>query len=115
MTDEATTEMARYIWKIIQMSGAIVMSWGIDPNSLRQIPNGLKFHVQGLKLKGYVEIVYDEGSDYFNVSFVKDENPTERTTIEDVAFDELTKIIDGQVEYTGTDYNERVIREITKL
>lgn len=87
----------------------------IDPNSLRQIPNGLKFHVQGLKLKGYVEIVYDEGSDYFNVSFVKDENPTERTTIEDVAFDELTKIIDGQVEYTGTDYNVRVIREITKL
>lgn len=115
MTDEATAEMARYIWKIIQMSGAIAMSWGIDPNSLRQIPNGLKFHVQGLKLKGYVEIVYDEGSDYFNVSFVSDENPTERTTIEDVAFDELTKIIDGQVEYTGTDYNERVIREITKL
>ncbi len=115
MTEDATTEMAKYIWKIILSSGAIAMSWGIDPDSLRQIPNGLKFHVQGLKLKGYVEIVYDEGSDYFNVSFVKDENPTEKETVEDVAFDELTHIIDSHVEYTGEDYNERVERELTKL
>jgi len=115
MTDEATTEMAGYIWKIILSSGAIAMSWGIDPDSLRQIPNGLKFHVQGLKLKGYVEIVYDEGSDYFNVSFVKYENPTEKETVEDVAFDELTNVIDSHVEYTGEDYNERVERELTKL
>ncbi len=111
MTENATTEMAKYIWKIILSSGAIAMSWGIDPNSLRQIPNGLRFHVQGLKLKGYVEIVYDEGSDYFNVSFVKDENPTERTTIEDIAFDELTDVIDRHVEYTGADYKERLMEE----
>ncbi len=115
MTEDATTEMAKYIWKIILSSGAIAMSWGIDPDSLRQIPNGLKFHVQGLKLKGYVEIVYDEGSDYFNVSFVKDENPTEKETAEDVAFDELSNVIDRHVEYTGEDYNERVERELTKL
>ncbi len=114
MTEDATTEMAKYIWKIILSSGAIAMSWGIDPDSLRQIPNGLIFHVQGLKLKGYVEIVYDEGSDYFNVSFVKDENPTEKETVEDVAFDELTNVIDRRVEYTGEDYNERVERELTK-
>ncbi len=115
MTENATTEMARYIWKIILSSGAIAMSWGIDPDSLRQIPNGLKFHVQGMKMKGFVEIVYDEGSDYFNVGFVKDENPTEKETVEDVAFDELTHIIDRHVEYTGEDYNERVERELTKL
>lgn len=115
MTEEATTEMAKYIWKIILNSGAIAMSWGIEPGSLRQIPNGLKFHVQGLKLKGNVEIVYDEGSDYFNVSFVRDENITERTTIEDVAFDELANVIDRNVEYTGADYEARVKRELTKL
>lgn len=115
MTENATTEMAKYIWKIILSSGAIAMSWGIDPDSLRQIPNGLKFHVQGLMLQGYVEIVYDEGSDYFNVSFVKDENPTEKETVEDVAFDELTNVIDSHVENTGEDYNERVVRELTKL
>lgn len=111
MTEEATTEMARYIWKIILNSGAIAMSWGIDPNTLRQIPNGLKFHVQGLKLKGYVEIVYDEGSDYFNVSFVRDGNPTENETVEDVAFDELANVIDRHVEYTGADYKNRLMEE----
>ncbi len=115
MTENATTEMSRYIWKIILSSGAIAMSWGIDPDSLRQIPNGLTFHVQGMKLKGFVEIVYDEGNDYFNVSFVKDENPTEKETVEDVAFDELTNVIDLRVEYTGEDYNDRVGRELIKL
>ncbi len=115
MTENATTEMARYIWEIILSSGAIAMSWGIDPDSLRQIPNGLKFHVQGMKLKGFVEIIYDEGSDYFNVSFVKDEIPTEKETVEDVAFDELANVIDRRVEYTGEDYNDRVGRELIKL
>lgn len=111
MTDEATTEMGRYIWKIILTGGPVSMSWGIDLTSIRQIKNGISFHVQGLKLKGTVEIVYDEGSDYFNVSFVNDENPTERETVEDVAFDELVRIIDERVEYTGSDYMERIKRE----
>lgn len=111
MTDKATTEMGRYIWKIILKGGPVSMSWGIDLTSIRQIENGISFHVQGLKLKGTVEIVYDEGSDYFNVSFVNDENPTERETVEDVAFDELVRIIDERVEYTGSDYMERIKRE----
>ena len=111
MTQEATLEMARYIWKIVCMGGAVSMSWGIDPSSLKQIENGVSFHVQGLKLKGIVEIVYNEASDYFNVSFVKDDNPTERETLEDVAFDELVHVIDERVEYTGADYMERIKRE----
>lgn len=111
MTERATTEMARYIWKILQTGGAVTMSWGIDPDSLKIIDNGISFHVQGLKHRGLVEIVYDEESDYFNVSFVKDENPTERETLEDVAFDELVHVIDERVEYTGSDYTERVKRE----
>lgn len=112
MTQEATLEMARYIWKVICMGGAISMSWGIDPSSLKQIKNGVSFHVQGLKLKGTVEIAYDEGSDYFNVSFVKDENPTERETIESVAFDELVRVIDEKVEYTGTYYTKQIRKEL---
>lgn len=31
MTEQATAEMARYIWKILQTGGAVTMSWGIDP------------------------------------------------------------------------------------
>lgn len=111
MTQAAILEMARYIWKIVCMGGAVSMSWGIDPSSLKMIENGVRFHVQGLKLRGFVEIVYNEGSDYFNVSFVKDENPTERETIEDVAFDELVRVIDERVEYTGSDYTDRIKRE----
>lgn len=112
MTQEATLEMARYIWKIVCMGGAVSMSWGIDPSSLKQIENGVSFHVQGLKHRGLVEIIYDEGSDYFNVSFVKDENPTERETVEDVAFDELVRVIDEKVEYTGTYYTEQIRKEL---
>lgn len=115
MTPEATTEMARYIWKIIQLGGAVTMSWGIDPSTLRQIDNGLSFHVQGLKLKGTVSIIYDESADYFNVSFVRDDNPTEHETVEDVSFDELVRVIDEKVEYTGSDYKKRIMREISKL
>ena len=111
MTESATTELGRYIWKIVCMGGAVSMSWGIDHSSLKQIENGVCFHVQGLKMKGTVEIVYDEGADYFNVSFVKDENPTERETLNNIAFDELVRVIDERVEYTGSDYRERIKRE----
>lgn len=111
MTQEATLEMAKYIWKIICMGGAVSMSWGIDTDSLKIIENGISFHVQGLKLRGLVEIIYDEAADYFKVSFVKDENPTERETLEDVAFDELVRVIDERVEYTGADYMKRIKRE----
>lgn len=48
MTQEATLEMAKYIWKIICMGGAVSMSWGIDTDSLKIIENGISFHVQGL-------------------------------------------------------------------
>lgn len=111
MTQEATTEMGRYIWKILLMGGSKTMSWGIDPSTLKTIENGIKFHVQGFKHKGTVEISYDEGSDYFIVAFVKDEDATDRTIVEDVAFDELVDVIDRHVEYTGKDYKERVRQE----
>lgn len=111
MTERATTEMGRYIWRIILSGGPVTMSWGIDFRTIRQIENGLSFHVQGLKFKGTVEIIYDEGSDYFNVVFVKEGNPTERETLEGIAFDELVRIIDERVEYTGSDYMERIKRE----
>lgn len=104
--------MSRYIWHILTLTPYIPMSWGIDPSSLKQIKNGVSFHVQGLKLKGTVEIVYNEASDYFNVSFVKDENPTERETVEDVAFDELIRVIDEKVEYTGASYTEQIRKEL---
>ena len=111
MTERVTTEMGRYIWKILLGNAPVSMCWGIDMTSIRQVDNGISLHVQGLKLKGTVEIVYDEASDYFNVSFVKDGDATEKETMKGIAFDELVRIIDERVEYTGADYMERIKRE----
>ena len=111
MTDQATTEMGRYIWKILLSGGPIAMSWGIDSSTLKQIENGISFHVQGLKHKGTIEIVYDEGSDYFIVNLVSDDNPDKKETLEDIAFDELVRVIDEKVEYTGSDYMEQIRKE----
>lgn len=111
MTPEATEEMGRYIWKIILSGGPISMSWGIDTRTLRLIDNGISFHVQGLKFTGIIEIIYDEGADYFNLNLVADDNTTKPEKLEDIAFDELVRIIDERVEYTGADYMERIKRE----
>lgn len=111
MTPEATEEMGRYIWKIILAGGPVSMSWGIDTRTLRLIENGISFHVQGLKFTGIIEIVYDEGSDYFNINLVADEDTTKHETLQGIAFDELVRVIDEMVEYTGADYIERIKRE----
>lgn len=111
MSEQAITEMGRYIWKILMYGGSTTMSWGIDPRTFRTTDNGVQFHVQGFKHTGIVEITYDEGSDYFIVAFIKDDNPTERETVENVAFDELVDIIDRHVEYTGADYENRIATE----
>lgn len=111
MTEQATEEMGRYIWKILLSGGPITMSWGIDTNTLKKIDNGISFHVQGLKHKGTIEIIYDDGTNYFIVNLVRDDNPENKETLESIAFDELVRVIDEKVEYTGSDYTERIREE----
>ena len=115
MTEEQRYKLSKYIWEIIIHGGPVSMSWGIDTRTLRQILNGISFHVQGLKLKGTVEIVYDEGTDYFDVSFVEDENPTQKETVENISLDKLVDVIDSRVEYTGEDYSDRIRKEFQSL
>ena len=115
MTEEQQYKLSKYIWEIIIYGGPVSMSWGIDTRTLRQIDNGISFHVQSLKLKGTVEIVYDEGTDYFDVSFVKDENPTQKETVENISLDKLVDVIDRRVEYTGEDYTDRIRKELQSL
>lgn len=79
-------EMAQYIMSILKTKLMVVWSWGF--NSPMVIPNGLRFKVQGFKFCGVVEVVYNEGRDLFEVSFIKR----------------------GKVEKTS-DYKERVERE----
>ena len=84
----------------------VVWSWGF--NSPMAVKNGLRFKVQGFKFRGTVEVRYNEGSDLFDVSFIKAGKVIK--TIDGVFFDMLVETIDNYVEKTS-DYEERVKAE----
>ena len=96
-------EMAKYIMQILRSQLMIMWSWGF--NSPIAIENGLRFKVQGFKFKGFVEVVYNEGWDLFDVSFIKAGKVVK--TIEGVYIDTLVSVIDNYVEKTP-DYEQRV-------
>ena len=87
-------EMARYIWSILKTQLTIIMSWGIDPDSIRVVNMGIQFHVQGFKHMGYVKVVLNEGKDLFEVSLLSDNG-------------ECVKFLDEAVEKTE-DYEKRI-------
>lgn len=99
-------EMAKYIMQILRSQLMVMWSWGF--NSPIAIENGLRFKVQGLKFKGFVEVVYNEGWDLFDVSFIKAGKVVK--TIDGVFFDMLVETIDNYVEKTS-DYEKRVKEE----
>ena len=99
-------EMAKYIMQILRSQLMIMWSWGF--NSPIAIENGLRFKVQGFNFKGFVEVVYNEGWDLFDVSFIKAGKVVK--TIEGVYIDTLVETIDHYVEKTA-DYEERVRAE----
>ena len=95
---ENRPSMARYIWRVFQHS-VIPLSWGICFASVRTLENGTEFHVHGYKMRGYVKVEYDEGSDTFTVTLTPDDTLKNRITIENVYFDNLIPVIDENVEY----------------
>ena len=98
--------MAEYIMKILRSQLMVVFSWGF--NNPIAITNGLRFKVEGFKLKGTVEVVYNEGSDLFDVRLIKNGKVVE--LVEGVYFDSLVDVIDYRVEKVD-DYKERVAAE----
>lgn len=96
-------DMAKYIMQILKSRIVIVCSWGF--NSPVKIENGLQFRVDGFKFKGEVRIVYNEGSDLFDLSFIQAGKVV--NTIKGVFFDTLVTVIDEFVEKTA-DYEQRV-------
>ena len=99
-------EMAKYIMQILRSQLMVMWSWGF--NSPIAVKNGLRFKVQGFKFRGIVEVVYNEGSDLFDVSFIKAGKVIK--TIYGVFFDMLVETIDYYVEKT-VDYEKRVREE----
>ena len=104
---EYNVELAKYIWSILKSKPPVLMSWGVDLDTIKVIDRGLKFHVQGFLLTGNVVIVYNEGTDYFDVTFHRDGSPEEVRIYNNVALDGLVDLIDSKVEKTD-EYEKRV-------
>ncbi|RHD50689.1 hypothetical protein [Bacteroides caccae] len=99
-------KLAGYIWSILKTQPIIVMSWGVDMDTIKPVKGGLEFHVQGFKHTGMVRIVLDEGKDLFEIYLIPD-SEGEKNVIEDVYFDMLVSVIDENVERTD-DYDKRI-------
>ena len=99
-------EMARYIWSILKAQLTIIMSWGIDLDSIRVISLGIQFHVQGFKHTGYVKVALNEGKDLFEISLLSDDGECVKF-LDEVYLDMLVDTIDQVVERTE-DYEERL-------
>ena len=102
-------KLAGYIWSILKTQPIIVMSWGVDMDTIKSVKGGLEFHVQGFKHTGMVQIVLDEGKDLFEVHLIPD-SEGEKNVIEDVYFDMLVSVIDENVEKTDN-YEKRISEE----
>ena len=53
-------KLAGYIWSILKTQPVIVMSWGVDMDTIKPVKGGLEFHVQRFKHTGMVQIILDE-------------------------------------------------------
>ena len=102
-------EMARYIWSILKAQLTIIMSWGIDLDSIRVISLGIQFHVQGFKHTGYVNVVLNEGKDLFEVSLLSGNGECVKF-LDEVYLVMLVDTIDLAIERTE-DY-EKCITEL---
>ena len=107
--EDYNLRLAKYIWAILTSQPIILMSWGIDPKTVKTIELGLEFHCQGFKHRGLVRVTLNEGEDLFEVSLI-DENGEIVNTIESVFCDNLVAVIDSAVEKCEN-YEERISQE----
>ena len=86
--------MAEYILEILKSQLMVMFSWG--PHNFKRLPNdmGLAFKVDGFKYQGCVRVIYNEGTDLFEIHL--DDGRIE----EDVYLDQLVDVIDNAVERT---------------
>ena len=91
-----------------------VMSWGLDPNSIKPIVDddsnpGIEFTVSGFKHKGTVHVLYDEGSDTFTFHLLGKTGEIILSK-DNLYLDNLVPAIDEAVEKVEN-YKERVMAE----
>lgn len=89
-------EMANYILSILRTQLIIVFSWGF--HAPVAVDNGLRFLVNGRLHQGWVEVLYDEGSDLFQVRTLTNPSGSVKAEETDVYLDCLVRVIDRMVE-----------------
>ena len=100
------TKMAEYIMMILKSRLQIMWSWGSC--RFTAIQDGLIFHVQGYLLNGWVKVIYNEGTDAFDVTFLNNAKKVVKI-VNEVYLDNLVDVIDYNVEKDGSfDYDQRV-------
>ena len=99
-------ELAKYIWSILKSNLPVLMSWGVEIETVKVITCGLEFRVNGFKHTGKVQIVLNEGADLFEV-YLLGEDGEIRDKREDIYFDMLVSVVDELVEKTD-DYEKRI-------
>lgn len=100
-------QIAKEIWRVLRTAPNIIMSWGLNPATVKAVENGLRFHVQGFKHTGNVEIKLNEGADLYEI-YLYDESGNQKDSHKDIYVDQLVDTIDKAVEYTGVDYQKKV-------
>ena len=99
--------MAEYIMIILKSRLQIMWSWGC--RSFVALNDGLMWHVQGYLLNGWVKVLYNCGTDAFDVYFLNNKKELVKK-VEEVYLDNLVDVIDDYVEKTS-DYEQRVAAE----
>ncbi len=99
-------ELAKYIWSILKSDLPVLMSWGVEIETVKTIKCGIEFKVNGFKHTGKVQIVLNEGVDLFEVYLIG-ENGAIRDKREGIYFDMLVSVVDELIEKTD-DYEKRV-------
>lgn len=107
--EDYNLRLAKYIWTILTSQPIILMSWGIDPKTVKTIELGLEFHVQGFKHTGLVRVTLNEGLDLFEVSLISEDGKIVNT-IDQVFVGNLIYTIDGAVEKTDN-YEKSICEE----
>ena len=74
-------KLAGYIWSILKTQPIVVMSWGVDMDTIKPVEGGLEFHVQGFIHTGMVRIILDEGKDLFEVHLIPDSEGEEKIMV----------------------------------
>ena len=100
------TRMAEYIMIILKSRWQIMCSWGC--RTFVALSNGLMWHVQGYLLNGWVKVLYNEGTDAFDVYFLNNRKELVKE-VSEVYLDNLVDVIDYHVEKDGSfNYEQRV-------